>query len=140
MHFPEAEGLAIVGRSEAEKLQDLLGRLRQHMEMQHPEQYTMAALMADRTLAFGVLVNFAIPDGPVALWRTQAAATVHQLVGRQLPNERILQAVERYPIRLEGRQEFRRRARLEIAALVRQMRDWLNYADVLQATASERPA
>jgi hypothetical protein len=126
------EGVPIVGLTEAGKFKAFIDRLGEHMQRFHPREFGVAALIADRAICLGTLANFESDDPKVKRWILEAAATVYQLVGRQLTDADIAEVLKKNAQGPAGMLALSKLQQRHMLRVMCDMRDWLSYADVLK--------
>jgi hypothetical protein len=135
MQFSSADGPLILGQSEEQKLAKLVEKLGTHLKLAHPAELRTVQLLAAEMAGLTILCQFntGVDEG-LKQKRTLSAAHIHQCVRRVLLDEDLEKQVHKLWARFTATEAYTGPgAYAEVLALLKQMRDGLNYSDVLEA-------
>lgn len=129
--FPEQEGVPILGQSPEDKLVQRIGKVAEHLKGRHLEKLQEIMTLQATLGGLAIMCNCGSDEPLFNRKRQEAAAAIMQAVKRPLTDEDIRKRVK---AELYGDP-----AALTAAILLEQMRDYLEYRDVLQPQAAQEP-
>lgn len=139
MQFTENEKTPIVGLSEEEKDAHLIAKLGKHLELAHRTEMGTVAAVIGLMGTVTILCQFGGPSERLKRARTQGCAQVSQIVRRVLLDSDLQHQIRRHDaIELTG-PVSRSWSDDEVLNVLRQMREWLYYSDVV-AEMQKKPA
>jgi hypothetical protein len=115
----------LIGETDAAMYARLFPRIGKHLEDHHPEAYQLAQKSGSNLMGMLICAAFKTESPDVLKGRTETAAALHQLTRRTLTDEDIEKSVR-------GRWRHNLTVTQTIE-LVKQLRDYLEYRDVLEA-------
>jgi hypothetical protein len=129
--FPEHEGVPILGQKPEDKLVQRIGKIAEHLKGRHLDKLQEVMTLQATLGGLAIMCNCRSDEALFNQKRLEAAASISRLLSRPLSDEDIEKRAAKF---CQGGFAIQQQA----AALLRQMRDYLEYRDILQPSAAQK--